>query len=133
MTNIPLCLSPHPGPVTRGNRLVMAPLYLGSAGEGGLVRRSLREHYCLTARSRVGLVVLTDAPIKTRLGGAQRGRPERITTSTWRARPNLPPPSKPRELSPHSRSTLGEGLPQWPRWWRLSRWGPLAGFLASGH
>ena len=39
------------------NRLTMAPLYLGYAGEGGTVSELSIDHYRLMARSGVGMVV----------------------------------------------------------------------------
>ncbi len=45
------------------NRLIMAPLFLGYAGEQGLVGRPVLEHYRLMARSGVALVVVENASI----------------------------------------------------------------------
>jgi 2,4-dienoyl-CoA reductase (NADPH2) len=45
------------------NRLTMAPLYLGYAGEGGTVSDMLLEHYRLMAASGVALVVVENATI----------------------------------------------------------------------
>lgn len=45
------------------NRLTMAPLYLGYAGEGGTVSDMLLEHYRLMAQSGVALVVVENASI----------------------------------------------------------------------
>ncbi|RJP68171.1 MAG: NADH:flavin oxidoreductase [Candidatus Abyssobacteria bacterium SURF_17] len=45
------------------NRIVMAPLYLGYAGEGGTVTELLIEHYRVMARSGVALVVVENASI----------------------------------------------------------------------
>jgi NADPH2 dehydrogenase len=45
------------------NRLVMAPLFLGYAGEAGTVNAALLEHYSLMARSGVALVVAENASI----------------------------------------------------------------------
>ncbi|MDA8137436.1 MAG: NADH:flavin oxidoreductase [Desulfobacteraceae bacterium] len=45
------------------NRLTMAPLYLGYAGEGGTVSPMLLEHYRLMARSGVALVVVENATV----------------------------------------------------------------------
>ncbi len=45
------------------NRLTMAPLYLGYAGEAGLVNEPLLEHYRLMATSGVALVVVENASI----------------------------------------------------------------------
>ncbi|HYA02495.1 MAG TPA: NADH:flavin oxidoreductase [Syntrophobacteria bacterium] len=60
------------GSVTLPNRLTMAPLYLGYAGEGGTVSGPLLEHYRLMARSGVALVVVENAAINYRTG---RGAP----------------------------------------------------------
>jgi 2,4-dienoyl-CoA reductase (NADPH2) len=61
------------GTVTLPNRLTMAPLYLGYAGEGGTVSRLLLEHYRLMAGSGVALVVVENAAINHRTGrGAAR-------------------------------------------------------------
>ncbi len=55
------------------NRLTMAPLYLGYAGEGGSVSTLLLEHYRLMAQSGVALVVVENATVDYRRGkGAQR-------------------------------------------------------------
>ncbi len=45
------------------NRLIMAPLYLGYAGEAGVVTPALLEHYRLMARSGVALVVVENASV----------------------------------------------------------------------
>jgi len=45
------------------NRLTMAPLYLGYAGEGGTVSSVLLEHYRLMAKSGVAMVVVENATI----------------------------------------------------------------------
>lgn len=45
------------------NRLTMAPLYLGYAGEGGLVGDLLLEHYRLMAQSGVSMVVVENATV----------------------------------------------------------------------
>jgi len=45
------------------NRLTMAPLYLGYAGEGGTVSRLLLDHYRLMAQSGVAMVVVENATI----------------------------------------------------------------------
>ena len=55
-------------PITVGgielkNRLTMAPLYLGYAGEGGTVTEALIEHYRLMAQSEVALVVVENATV----------------------------------------------------------------------
>ncbi|NLI82082.1 MAG: NADH:flavin oxidoreductase [Deltaproteobacteria bacterium] len=51
------------GGVELRNRLTMAPLYLGYAGEGGTVSPLLLEHYQLMARSGVALVVVENATV----------------------------------------------------------------------
>jgi 2,4-dienoyl-CoA reductase (NADPH2) len=45
------------------NRLTMAPLFLGYAGEAGVVTPALLEHYQLMARSGVALVVVENGSI----------------------------------------------------------------------
>jgi NADPH2 dehydrogenase len=45
------------------NRLTMAPLYLGYAGEGGTVSELLLEHYRLMAKSGVAMVVVENATV----------------------------------------------------------------------
>ncbi len=45
------------------NRLVMAPLYLGYAGEGGTIIDPLLEHYQLMAQSGVAMVVVENAAV----------------------------------------------------------------------
>jgi NADPH2 dehydrogenase len=49
------------------NRLTMTPLYLGYAGEAGLVNEPILDHYRFMAQSGVALVVVenasTDHPI----------------------------------------------------------------------
>jgi len=45
------------------NRLTMAPLYLGYAGEGGTVSELFIDHYRLMAKSGVGMVVVENATI----------------------------------------------------------------------
>jgi len=49
--------------VTLKNRLIMAPLYLGYAGEGGTVSPMLLEHYRLMAESGVAMVVVENATV----------------------------------------------------------------------
>lgn len=49
--------------VTLKNRLIMAPLYLGYAGEGGTVSPMLLDHYRLMARSGVAMVVVENATV----------------------------------------------------------------------
>jgi 2,4-dienoyl-CoA reductase (NADPH2) len=45
------------------NRLTMAPLYLGYAGEGGTVSRLLLDYYAAMAQSGVALVVVENATV----------------------------------------------------------------------
>jgi NADPH2 dehydrogenase len=45
------------------NRLIMAPLYLGYAGQGGTVTELLLDHYRLMAQSGVALVVVENSTI----------------------------------------------------------------------
>jgi NADPH2 dehydrogenase len=49
--------------ITLKNRLTMAPLYLGYAGEGGRVSNLLLEHYRLMAKSGVAMIVVENATI----------------------------------------------------------------------
>lgn len=49
--------------LTLKNRLTMAPLYLGYAGEGGTVSDMLIEHYRLMAESGVAMVVVENATV----------------------------------------------------------------------
>ena len=46
------------------NRLTMTPLFLGYAGEGGMVSPPLLDHYRLMAQSGVALVVVENASIE---------------------------------------------------------------------
>ena len=50
------------------NRLTMAPLYLGYAGEGGTVSDMLLEHYRLMAGSGVAMVVVENASVDHPVG-----------------------------------------------------------------
>jgi len=59
------------------NRLTMAPLYLGYAGEGGVVSPLLLEHYRLMAASGVALVVVENSTVEHGLGS--------VTSRTLRA------------------------------------------------
>ncbi len=55
------------------NRITMAPLYLGYAGEGGTVTKLLLDHYRLMAQSGVALVVVENATVHHPKGsGADR-------------------------------------------------------------
>jgi 2,4-dienoyl-CoA reductase (NADPH2) len=49
--------------LTLKNRLTMAPLYLGYAGEGGTVSDMLLDHYRLMASSGVAMVVVENATV----------------------------------------------------------------------
>lgn len=51
------------GGLTLKNRLAMAPLYLGYAGEGGTITDVLLEHYRLMAQSGVALVVVENCSV----------------------------------------------------------------------
>ena len=48
---------------TLKNRLIMAPLYLGYAGEGGTVSDMLLDHYRLMAQSGVAMIVVENATV----------------------------------------------------------------------
>jgi 2,4-dienoyl-CoA reductase (NADPH2) len=50
------------------NRLTMAPLYLGYAGEGGAVTDLLLDHYKMMAKSGVALIVVENASVDYPLG-----------------------------------------------------------------
>lgn len=54
--------------LTLKNRLTMAPLYLGYAGEGGTVSDMLLEHYRLMAASGVAMVVVENATVDHPVG-----------------------------------------------------------------
>jgi len=55
------------------NRITMAPLYLGYAGEGGSVSALLLDHYRLMAQSGAALVVVENACVDYQAGrGAER-------------------------------------------------------------
>jgi len=54
------------------NRLTMAPMYLGYAGEGGSVSELLLEHYRLMAQSGVAMVVVENATIDLQRGSGAR-------------------------------------------------------------
>jgi NADPH2 dehydrogenase len=56
------------GGLTLKNRLTMAPLYLGYAGEGGTVSDVLLEHYRLMASSGVAMVVVENATVDHPVG-----------------------------------------------------------------
>ncbi len=61
------------GGMTLRNRLTMAPMYLGYAGEGGSVSNLLLEHYRLMAGSGVAMVVVENATVEYPRGsGASR-------------------------------------------------------------
>jgi len=49
--------------ITLKNRVIMAPLYLGYAGEGGTVSGLLLDHYRLMAKSGVAMVVVENATV----------------------------------------------------------------------
>ncbi|UCG13329.1 MAG: NADH:flavin oxidoreductase [Deltaproteobacteria bacterium] len=54
--------------LTLKNRLTMAPLYLGYAGEGGKVTKLLLDYYRIMAQSGVALVVVENATVDHPLG-----------------------------------------------------------------
>jgi 2,4-dienoyl-CoA reductase (NADPH2) len=54
--------------LTLKNRLTMAPLYLGYAGEGGTVSEMLLDHYRLMAQSGVAMVVVENATVDHPVG-----------------------------------------------------------------
>jgi len=54
--------------LTLKNRITMAPLYLGYAGEGGTVSDMLLEHYRLMAGSGVAMVVVENATVDHPVG-----------------------------------------------------------------
>lgn len=56
------------GGLTLKNRLIMAPLYLGYAGEGDTVSDMLKAHYRLMARSGVAMVVVENATVDHPVG-----------------------------------------------------------------
>ncbi|MEJ2719249.1 MAG: hypothetical protein P8182_19310 [Deltaproteobacteria bacterium] len=61
------------------NRLTMAPLYLGYAGDGGSVSLLLLEHYKLMAQSGVAMVVVENSTVDYPLG---RGSDRTIRADT---------------------------------------------------
>lgn len=56
------------GGITLKNRITMAPLYLGYAGEGGTVTPLLLEHYRLMAKSGAAMIVVENATIDHPVG-----------------------------------------------------------------
>ena len=54
------------------NRLTMAPLYLGYAGEGGTVSPMLLEHYRLMAQSGAAMVVVENCTVDFEIGSGSR-------------------------------------------------------------
>ena len=56
------------GQLTLTNRIIMAPLYLGYAGEGGTVSRLLLDYYQEMAKSGVSLVVVENATVDNLVG-----------------------------------------------------------------
>ena len=56
------------GGLTLANRIVMAPLYLGYAGEGGRVTPLLLEHYRLMGQSGAALITVENATVDHPLG-----------------------------------------------------------------
>jgi 2,4-dienoyl-CoA reductase (NADPH2) len=51
------------GGMTLKNRITMAPLYLGYAGEGGTITPLLLEHYKMMARSGAAMIVVENATV----------------------------------------------------------------------
>jgi len=60
------------GGLTFKNRLTMAPLYLGYAGEGGIVSKMLVDHYNLMAQSGVAMVVVENSTVDFFVGSSSR-------------------------------------------------------------
>jgi 2,4-dienoyl-CoA reductase (NADPH2) len=56
------------GGITLKNRLLMAPTYLGYAGEGGTVSPMLLDHYRLMAKSAVAMVVVENCTVDFEVG-----------------------------------------------------------------
>jgi NADPH2 dehydrogenase len=56
------------GGITLKNRITMAPLYLGYAGEGGTITPLLLEHYRLMAKSDAAMIVVENATIDHPVG-----------------------------------------------------------------
>ena len=54
--------------LTLKNRLIMVPLYLGYASEGGLISEPLLEHYRIMAKSGVAMVVVENATVDYPVG-----------------------------------------------------------------
>ncbi len=67
------------GDIILKNRITMAPLYLGYAGEGGTVTPLLLEHYRLMAQSGASMIVVENATIDHPLGSGS-GRTIRADT-----------------------------------------------------
>ncbi len=65
--------------ITLKNRLIMAPLYLGYAGEGGTGSPLLLNHYRLMAKSGVAMVVVENATIDYETGA---GSPRTLRADT---------------------------------------------------
>lgn len=60
------------GGLTLKNRLIMAPTYLGYAGDGGTVSPMLLDHYHLMAKSGVAMVVVENCTIDFETGSGSR-------------------------------------------------------------
>jgi NADPH2 dehydrogenase len=60
------------GGVRLKNRITMAPLYLGYAGEGGRVSPMVREHYTLMARSGAAVIVVENTAVSPAGMGSPR-------------------------------------------------------------
>ncbi|MFH1981738.1 MAG: NADH:flavin oxidoreductase [Pseudomonadota bacterium] len=60
------------GGLTLKNRLIMAPTYLGYAGDGGTVSPMLLDHYRLMAKSGVAMVVVENCTVDFEGGSGSR-------------------------------------------------------------
>ena len=69
--------------LTLKNRITMAPLYLGYAGEGGTVSPMLLAHYQLMAQSGAAMVVVENATVDhpDGSGSHRQDRPDRSRSS----------------------------------------------------
>ena len=60
------------GGVTLKNRLIMAPTYLGYAGDGGTITPMLLDHYRLMAQSGVAMVVVENCTVDNEHGSGSK-------------------------------------------------------------
>ncbi|MFP4040247.1 MAG: NADH:flavin oxidoreductase [Desulfosudaceae bacterium] len=74
------------GGITLANRITMAPLYLGYAGEGGLVSPLLLEHYRLMGQSGAAMIVVENATVDHPEGS---GAPRALRADSDDTRPGL--------------------------------------------